>query len=556
MKKQILLRFRRIAVIGFLCLLGITSHAQTPNWLWAKSACGTENDEATSVAVDALGNTYVTGFFESPTISFDSTTLTNVWSSLKDIFLAKYDTSGNVLWAISAGGTDDDYAISIAADDSGNTYITGWFSSPTLTLGATTLTNTGVYDIFLAKYDPNGNVLWAKSAGGAGHDRAYSVAIDASGNAYVAGHFQSTTVLFGSITLTNAYAGYFDVFLAKYDASGNILWAKSAGGTGDDKVNSVAVDASGNAYLAGYFYSLTLPFGTTTLTNVSSTGTSADMFLAKYDNAGNVLWAKSAGGVLDDYANSVVVNASGNAYVAGDFNSPTIAFNSTTLTNAGYKDIYLTKYDSNGNMLWAKGAGGTDNDKPNSVALDASGNIYMTGFFKSPALAFVSTTLTSVGYEDIFIAKYDASGNDLWAKSAGGADNDEVKSVVIDASGNTYVTGFYSYSTIIFGSIALVNCGIGDMFLAKLESSCVTGINELGDPLNISVFPNPATDNLIIEAPQNATIELLNIEGQLIKTIAAKENITNIDISGFSKGMYFVKIKDEKWIAVKKFVKG
>ncbi|MFA5782131.1 MAG: SBBP repeat-containing protein, partial [Bacteroidales bacterium] len=401
----------------------------------------------------------------------------------------------------------------------------------------------------LAKYDTSGNVLWAKSAGGIFNDEACSVAVDASGNIYVAGLFSSPTLTFDSTTLTNV--GNNDILLVKYDTSGNVLWAKSAGGSSSDFANSVAVDTSGNTYVAGLFFSSTLSFGSTTLTNAGG----IDIFLAKYDANGNVLWAKSAGGVDYDDAYSVAADASGNIYVAGVFSSPTLSFGSTTLTNAGGYDIFLTKYDAGGNVLWAKSAGGTGNDLAYSVAVDTSGNIYVAGYFRSPTIAFGITTLTNAGSRDIFLAKYDAAGNVFWAKSAGGTDYDEANSVAVNASGNIYVAGVFRSPTITFGSTTLTNASLDDIFLAKLGSDTITKINELSNSLNISVFPNPATNNIIIESPHQAVIEISNIQGQLIKTLAANSNKTSVDVSAFPSGMYFVKVKAEKGIAVKKFVK-
>lgn len=228
MKKQILL----FTVISSLCFFSILLNAQTPNWLWAKTAGNTSNDIANSVAVDASGNSYIAGAFLSPTITFGSTTLTN--NGADDIFLAKYDASGNVLWARSAGGTNHDYANSVAVDPSGNVYVAGYFTSDTIIFGSYTLINTdnttnSTSDLFLVKYNSSGNVLWAKSAAGLNNDEAASVSVDASGNAYITGYFSSYTLSFGTITLTNTDTINYtdDIFIAKYNTSGNVLWAKS-----------------------------------------------------------------------------------------------------------------------------------------------------------------------------------------------------------------------------------------------------------------------------------------------------------------------------------------
>jgi hypothetical protein len=283
----------------------------------------------------------VSGYYNCGTLNIGSSTLTNAGKN--DLFLAKYDANGNVLWAKSAGGKKDDEGNSITIDVSGNIYLAGWFSSPEINFGSAVLINVGSDDIFLAKYDSNGNVLWAKSVGGTFSDGAYSAAVDASGNVYIAGVFNSIILNFGSTKLVNA--GSDDIFLAKYDATGNVLWAKSVGGTGDDKANSIVVDASGSIYITGYFYSPTINLGSFVLTNAGL----SDLFLAKYDTHGNSLWAKSVGGINRDFSHSVTVDLLGNIYVAGEFESPTISFDSNLLTNTGRFDIFLAKLSSNRN---------------------------------------------------------------------------------------------------------------------------------------------------------------------------------------------------------------
>jgi hypothetical protein len=286
-----------IAVICFLCFLSIAPYAQTPNWLWAKAAGGTFNDEATSVAVDALGNTYVAGEFLSTAITFGSTTFTNNVDTTQRMFLAKYDANGNVLWAIRSDEPPHNanvYSVTCAVDANGNCFVSGYFEGDTLFLGPYTIIYPNT--IFLAKYDTNGNILWAKSAGKSGTTELNSVAVDVSGNAYVTGWFNTDTIKFGSINLINKSLGspmQINIFVVKYDTDGNILWAKSGGGTGWGFANSIALDASGNAYVTGYFTSPTFTCGSVTLANTYDS--TYNIFLAKYDTYGNVLWAKNAG---------------------------------------------------------------------------------------------------------------------------------------------------------------------------------------------------------------------------------------------------------------------
>jgi hypothetical protein len=538
------------AIFTFFLLAFVSSlNAQAPAWLWAKSAGGTNSDWPYSVAVDALGDVYMAGSFNSPTVTFGSITLTNTGST--DLFLAKYDANGNVLWAKSAGGADVDWMESMVVDASGNTYITGYYKSPTLTFGSTTLSNTGYYDMFIVKYDVNGSVLWAKSAIDGGDDRAVSNAVDAIGNTYVLGYFQGHTLTFGSTTLTNSDSTCVgrDLFLAKYDVNGNVLWAKSAGGSESEEMTSIAVDALGNSSIAGISGSSTLTLDSITLTNPLA-------FIAKYDTDGNVLWAKGEGEMLG-LGKSVAVDALGNTYMAGFFGTSTVTFGSTTLTNTniGYCDMFIVKYDVNGNVLWAKSAGGTYEDMARCVTVDASGNTYITGDYKSSILTFGSTTLTnmSIGYYDMFIVKYDVNGNVLWAKSAGSTNSDVGFSVALNNVGSIYVAGSFGYPPIYFDSITLTSAGLSDIFIAKLSTS--TGISEVNGEITVKVFPNPVTDNLTIETPQKAIIEISNIQGQQIERFSATGNKTGIDISSFPSGVYFVKVKTEEGIVLKKFVK-
>jgi len=555
-------------VLSLLCLLNNSSNAQAPNWLWAKSTGSINDDQANAIAVDASGNTYIAGWFDSDTVKFGSNSLIN--AGAYDIFLAKYDASGNVLWATRAGGKNYDYANSVAVDASGNIYVAGYFTSDTAWFGSVRLLNTGgtdyTADMFLVKYNSSGVVQWAKSATGLGDDKASSVAVDASGNAYVTGYFTSFYLTFGSSMLKNSDTTSYtdDIFLVKYNSSGTVQWAKSAGSIGWDEGISLAIDASGNSYVTGTFYSPTITFGATTLTNADNSGSTDDIFLVKYNTSGTVQWAKSAGEINYDEANSIALDASGNSYVAGCFSGTSITIGTTSLNNAdstaGTKDIFLAKYDVNGNVVWAKSAGGSSNDNANSVAVNASGDAFVSGYFSSPEITFGTSTLINNdtnNYNDLFLAKYDVNGNVLWAKSVGGSSDDEANATAVDVSGNAYVTGGFYSPTISFGTTDLINAdnttNTEDIFIAKL--SAVAGINELSNAVNISVFPNPTSASITIVASKRSEIEILNLEGQVMTNVNTNERPIIIDVSSFARGLYFVKVTNEHGAFVEKFVK-
>jgi hypothetical protein len=490
-----------LATVLLFQLINLESHAQAPEFEWAVRAGGTEADAASRIAVDASGNSYITGIFRG-TATFGTTNLTSSGST--DIFIAKYDASGNVLWAKQAGGTVIDAGKNIAVDSSSNSYITGEFLG-SVTFDNITLTSNGDYDAFIAKYDAFGNVLWARQSGGTGLEVGRGIAVDGSGNCFITGYFNGTAV-FDSTTLTSS--GAYDVYIAKYDANGNFQWANKAGSSGEDFARNVAIDGNGNSYITGTFKGIA-SFGSTTLT---SSGLE-DLFIAKYDASGNVLWAKRAGGTNKDAANGIDVDASGNSAVSGEFQG-TATFGSTMLTSTNsLPDIFIARYDPSGNVLWALSAGGSANDFGRNIAVDGSGNSYVTGEFEGSA-SFGNTTLSTSGGVDIFIAKYDAAGNALWAQRAGGNLEDRAAGIALDGSRNPYISGYF-LGEASFGSTSITSSGVSDIYVAKLSS--VTGLQK-STGFNISTYPNPFASyvSFNLTTPGSATATLTDLLGRQV----------------------------------------
>jgi hypothetical protein len=454
--------------------------AQTHGFRWANSADGSGGDDlGAAIDVDRWGNSYVTGNYNSPSLSFGSITLFNAGND--DMFLVKYDPKGNVIWARNAGGTGVEYGTGIAVDGSGNCYVVGYFNSATLTLGYQTLINSGGNDLFLVKYDAGGGVVWARNAGGVASELGYDVAVDTSGNCYVAGSFATNAVTFGGTTLINTNPGSYDMFDVKYDSAGTVVWAKSAGGPGSEIGYSIAVDLSGNSFVAGYYNSTNVNFGPSIVTN----GGDWDMFIVKYNASGSAVWAQGAGGTFEDDAYSVGTDRAGNCYVTGYFTSPAITFGPVTLSNVNpsFSDIFLVKYSGSGNVVWAQRAGGNNYDVGNGVAVSAAGESYLTGYFTSPTIDFGPNTLATAGGNDLFVVKYDSSGMIRWATRAGGVSSDNAKAIALDEIGNSYICGSFHSPTLNAGSLSLVNMGGADLFTMKLDGDppVLTDIADIPD---------------------------------------------------------------------------
>jgi Beta-propeller repeat len=385
-------------------------------------------------------------------------------------------------WAKKSNGDNFDDSYATATDQNGNFYVTGVFTSSTISFGNNTLTNQGFRDAFIVKYDSNGNVLWAKNIGGIDEQQIFGVCTDNANNVYITGDFGSPTLVIDNITLSNSIVvtpSTQDIFIAKLNSNGTAIWAKNAGGSRADYGNAVVADNNGNVYLGGQFVSPSITIGGFTLTNVETTNIDHDVFLAKYDSNGNVIWTKSAGGTNYETLNSLSLDNSGNLYSSGYFYSPTISFGSNVLVNTNnYGDIFILKYDADGNLLWTRKCGGTNYESVKDIATDSNGNLYVTGYFQSPTMTLGTTTLANSSNSNlfnIFLAKYNPSGTLLWANKAGGTtSNDYSSSVNIDSADNVYISGAMNSSSIAFGNLTpIVNSGNTDIFLAKYNASGV-----------------------------------------------------------------------------------
>ncbi len=381
------------------------------------------------------------------------------------------DTSVSVTpFTIHAGGTGNDGPPPhpMVVDNDGNVYITGSFEA-TATFGNTTLTALNRSDVFLAKYDPEGKLLWVKQGAGTATDMAYSMAIDAQNNIYITGMFYES-ITFDNVKLTAV--GLTDTFIAKYTPAGELMWAKRDGGGADglnkSRGRSITLDASGNIYVAGTFVGDVL-FGTTRL--------SADkrffynLYVAKYNAAGTLQWVTQATG--NSSGECIAVDAAGNVYVTGSFGGA-VTFGSTTLTSIGEEseeDVFLAKYTADGKMAWIKQFGGKGLSVGNTIALDATGNLYITGFFQDVVPFGAASLKSGAPMYDMFIMKCNKNGEVQWARQAGteamGYD------IVLDKTGNIYLTGSIQ-GTAVIGSASLNTANHPNVLMVRY--------NQAGEP--------------------------------------------------------------------------
>jgi hypothetical protein len=394
---------KNISILFIFLLFALAVTAQNRYWQWAKTVPQPDNahtaSDVRSVTTDAQGNVIATGYFYSDSMTFGTYVIHNAGTpgSTENIYTVKYDASGNVLWARGGGGAREDFPAGVRTDRSGNIYVAGGFFSDSISFDGHVLYNFGPTDTtcdgYVVKYDPNGNYLWGRTFGGNYYDGCDGLTTDAWGNVYLAGYFQSDSITIGSYKLYNSTTIHdHNGLLIKYDGAGNLKWVTASVCIGGGvEEYGVACDAAGHATVAGRF-AATASFGSQT---VQSPGEN-DIMIVQYDSMGNALWAQQAGGPFNDEPNAIATDASGNILVTGYFDSPNADFSGLLVANDTTNesaDIFLAKYDVSGNMLWAKGYGGSQNEIGFALTTDTGDNVYITGYYLSPMLVIGQDTL-------------------------------------------------------------------------------------------------------------------------------------------------------------------
>jgi gliding motility-associated-like protein len=426
----------------FLALLFILQFSQKCfSQYWLQQGKGPTIDEALSIATDSAGNTYTTGYFTN-TITFDTSNISSY--GVNDIFIVKTNSVGIVQWVRHAGSTGVDKGLDIAADKNGNTVVTGYFSG-TATFGSQTIISAGQQDIFIAKYNASGNLLWVQRAGGSANDVGNSIKFDNFGNVVLTGEFKSTNCMFGAIMLS-AINNSIDVFTAKYDSGGNVIWAKKGSGRYTDRGTEITTDQSGSVYVAGQFSD------TITFDVVHYNYTFNTLFLIKYDSSGSEQWFRWMGSGSVVSMNGLETDTAGNIISAGNYYSSINVFGiPTTITIAGTytNNFFIAKFDTSGALIWTATNGENSTVNLKDIAITPDNKILAGGNFNCRFNDFADQygqgVFCSVGYQDCFVASYDAFGNWIWARSYGGTDNDYLYGVASDNNGLVCTAGsFYN----------------------------------------------------------------------------------------------------------------
>jgi hypothetical protein len=455
---------------------------------------GSSEDWGLGIAVDGSGNAYVTG----GTGSTDYHVTAGAFQATHggggvDVFVTKLNASGSdLLYSTYIGGSDADEGFGIAADSSGNVYVTGRTRSTDyhVTAGVFQATHGGGgVDVFVTKLDASGSdLVYSTYIGGGSDDEGFDIAVDGSGNAYVTGWTGSTDyhVTAGAFQATHGGGGV-DVFVTKLNASGSdLLYSTYIGGSDADEGFGIAVDGSGNAYVTGY------------------TGST-------------------------------------------DYDVTVDAFQTTKEGNA---DVFVTKLNASGSgLVYSTYIGGNDFEVGYSIAVDGSGNAYVTGYTFSTNyhVTMGAFQTTKEGNADVFVTKLNASGSGLvYSTYIGGSSEEEGYGIAVDGSGNAYVTGLTSstdYHVTAGAFQTTYGGGTYDVFVTKLNMSVTAVENYANVELSLfSVYPNPSSGTFTLQTEQGGLFEILDLTGRLLNTYTIRNHTETIH-TNLPTGMYFIREK-------------
>ena len=394
-----LMNYTRATLYFFVAVILATESlaAPRPMLVWDEQLDSTLADSGNGISGDGNGSVYTAGS--------TSGNLARENPESHDGFVSRFDTAGNLIWTRQVGAADDHFN-DVSADALGNVFVTGY------TTGNVAAANNGNNDALLLNYDPAGNLRWSRQIGTATNDYSgFGVSADGLGNVYISGRTRGEE--------GQDFPYPHDVFVAKYDAAGNRLWMQPIATSEDDASLDLAASPLGDLYVAGYTWG--------TLGNASAG--SADAFVAKFDAAGNRVWTRQHGGTLAEFVYGAAADDIGNVFVAGATQG------GLSGSTAGSYDAFVLKYDSAGNLLWARQFGTALYDSVSGVSTDQFGNVILTGYTGG------SLGANNAGSNDVFVSKYSASGELLWAHQFGTSGDDSGSSTWTDGFGNFYLSG-------------------------------------------------------------------------------------------------------------------
>lgn len=528
---------RTVVFLAFIFFLNTITMGQITGFQWAKE-CGNPPPADAGMHVCASSDgAWIAGEYQLTANFGDfSVSAQGGW----DIYVAHISQSGTMDALFSLGGTDYEYLKAFEVGDDGSLYFGVGFFGETV-VGDSTFISSGAQDIYIAKFSAQGDFLWANHIKSNKTCYIKSIAVDQQNNVFLAGRFYDQVIIGGNEIMSYGSA---DIYLAQYSVTGTLLWSTHEGGESSDYVHDIALDNIGGFFLTGGFYDPVL-IGDILLEPNGPTG----VFLAHYSSEKTVQWAQSITGANIEN-NSLLQSAPDNSvYFAGNFTESITLGNTTINVGAYNQNIYISRIDQYGDIIWVNSAGGTEYDALVSMDTDVNGDLYLGGSYLMDITFDPITLLYTMccGSREVFQVKTDATtGEYLYASQITGAQSD-LYDIAIGDPDNFYAAGMY-VNEIQFGDITLSNVEhLNYVSLQRVESVGVT-VNE---PVSMLVFPSPATHTLYITGMTVKDYEIYNSAGEKIMS----GNGNTVQVVDLAQGMYVIRVDNGSYSSFSKFIK-
>ncbi len=523
-----------------LVALVVSFQMRAQEWNWAVDAGGNGNtDFCWGIATDSHGNAYWAGSI-SGSADFGCTTVSP--PQIAGV-LAKYDSTGACQWATGITvNFNEAWAYGIAIDAQDRIYVTGSYDGNATFNNGVTLNSLGSDDIFLARYDTDGNCLWARRAGASGaNDEARAVAVNDSGDVFITGFSGGTTITFDTISIPNP-SNYRQIVIACYDSTGGVQWAKASTGNTQGRSSRAITIANDRLYITGQVGTAGTIFdGVPIISDPIGTA----IYVLACDLDGHALWA-NAYGSGDHEGMGIAADTLGNVFVSGRFWGTIHLPNGDSLVSASSNDdILLMRLDTAGGFHWAQRAGSLQRDVGWGVEADGLGNVYLAAHFQQ-TIDFLGTPLTALGEEDIILARVDQWGTAAWVKQGGAFARDVAIAIHrSDVGSRPIYTGGYYWGTVTYGSSTIEDVANGDAMMIQLSDTTATDFSTTVHPLThdawLLLFPSPASDRLFLQSARPVS-GMWIVSSLGVLTRVRSDASGTIDISPLATGVHVLRV--------------
>ncbi len=542
---------------------------------WSTTIGKQNTDVANDVSVDPSGKTVTTGFFLGDSIDFDpGVGVFNLSASSESMYVRKLGVNGGLVWAYSFdNGTRGN---GVHTDQVGNVYLTGtnyfgFDADPSV--GVENIGIVGDQEAFVIKLNWGGGFVWAQDFNSTDEVVGSRVKTDPmTGDVYVSGYFTGTADFDpGSGSFVYTSNGGWDAFVLKLSSGGDVKWVKTFGSTADvlhaDKIYDLEVDTNGDVYCAGAF-STTVDFDPGVgVTSVSSVNSSYDAFLLKLDSLGDFKWVKTFGSGAHDRLQSISLDNAQNVYASGFFSDQMDAdpgTSSMTLVSNGQRDIFVSKFDTNGNLIWSTSVGGNDDDEGKCISYREDGTLCLATSFNGLVDFDPTANIDTVSSSNDALGIWclDTLGNYLWVNEIESSERVVPNSLATGPLGEVRVCGFFD-GLVEFGPTDVANSynGSEDAFLVAYNLVVIdAGVTDVENPIRCKVFPNPVAEELFIkfenEEAQYGFVRILDMNGRVLHSQTLSTSVgLSIPVSGLTKGVYLLELKLNDQSKTVKFIK-